>query len=94
MGFMETLNKANYYSDSNKEQGWYLEINDEIIKSNIQIITPEIAQEEKINLAPKQTLTNPIENYDDKKIIHENHLDQIIMLQSKMEITEEYGRSK
>ena len=94
MGFMETLNKANYYSDSNKEQGWYLEINEEIIKSNPHLITPEIAKEEKTNLAPKQALEKPIKNYDDKKIAHENHLDQIIMLQPKLEMTEEYGRSK
>ena len=88
MGIIEIFNKANYYSQSNKEQGWSLEITKEIAKSNPHIITPELAQEIKTTLAPKEALQNPIKLYDTKKIELENIMDTVINTKQ-----ETYGRS-
>ena len=44
MGIMEIIDKANYYSSSNEKKGWSVEINTEVIESNPNIITPEIAE--------------------------------------------------
>lgn len=89
MGFNEIMKKANYYSESNEKKGWSLEINSEIANSNPHIITPELAQEIKMNIQPRESFPKQklIENYDEKKKKFENDLDQIIMTKQ-----ETYGR--
>lgn len=93
MGIMEIIDKANYYSSSNEKKGWSVEINTEVIESNPNIITPEIAEETKADIQPKGSFPNDklINNYDNKKMKLENILDAIIMTkQDNMD----YGRSK
>lgn len=86
---MGILDKANYYSGANKKQGWHVEVISEFMKLNPYIVTPEFAEEIKTTLAPKEALTNLIDNYDEKKDSLESIFDQIIMTKQ-----ETYGRSR
>lgn len=86
MGYMQTNNKANYYSDANVKQGWSVEIIYEFIKENSNILTPSQAKEIKTFIQPKETFQNPIENYDEQKVL-DSFLDPIIMTNQ-----ETYGR--
>lgn len=91
MGFMTINDKANYYSSSNGKngkQGWSEEINNELVKLMSPILTPEIAEEIKINRQPKETFPNVIDNYDEIGKETENILNPIIMTKQ-----ESYGRS-
>lgn len=86
---MGILDKANYYSEANKKQGWHVEIIGKIIELNPHILTPELASETKASLAPKEALTDLIDNYDEKKASLEGVFDKVIMTKQ-----ESYGRSR
>ena len=91
MGFMAINDKANYYSSSNGKngkQGWSAEINNELVKLTLSILTPEKAEEIKINMQPKETFQNVIDNYDEIRKETENILNPIIITKQ-----ESYGRS-
>ena len=85
--FMEIMAKANYYSQTNDKKGWNVEINNEIIISNPNVITPEIAEVIKTDIQPKESFLNVINNYDEKTLTIKKNLDEIIMTKQ-----ENYGR--
>lgn len=91
MGFMAINDKANYYSSSNGKNGktgWSVEINNELVKLTSSILTPEMAEEIEINMQPKETFQNVIDNYDEIRKETKNILNPI-----KMTKQESYGRS-
>lgn len=89
MGFMKTMEEANYNFDA-KQEGWIYGWTEKFITENIEIMTPEIIEIAQTQLPPIEVYNNPTQQMKNEKKHAEQILNQnIIMITNN----KEQGRS-
>lgn len=87
MGFMKSMEEANYNFDA-KNEGWIYNWTEKFMTENINIMTPEIIEVTLTNMPPIEIYTSTTSQIKSQKGQVEQALQQI-----KMEINNQKGRS-
>lgn len=87
MGFMKSMEEANYNFDA-KNEGWIYNWTEKFMTENINIMTPEIIEVTLTNMPPIEIYTSTTSQIKSQKGQVEQALQQI-----KMEINNQIGRS-